>query len=237
MKISNAKSEKESPDAKNEVQVEKEQTFLVGDVFSYSTDSSSELGQFLGAFVEYTENSSEGKASRLAAFGKADPNGNGYCSLAELESFLMVVLKKKFDKEESNVLFRLFRPCYIRAFTEAKAIDEGNDDDDEYVQFSEFRKFLLYLCIYAIMYDAYLQINGSKDNDDDKKVDRAEFVSGYGNLTTYGFWVFNSLENDEAAANVFDEMSEGTDAVVFSEWCSYLMKKEKENNTTLGTAF
>jgi Ca2+-binding EF-hand superfamily protein len=222
-------------------EIEVKAPLLIGDVYSYSPEAyttSTELYRFLESFVEFSENSSEGKEKRHSAFTTADPNGNGYCSLAELESFILVALQKGFSKEESNALFRLFRPCFIRAFTSSKTFAQDHtENDDDFVQSSEFRKFVLFLCIYAVMYDAFTQLDGTKENDEDMKVNKEEFLQGYQNLKKYGFFALNSLSSNEEATFFFDEMRAEANAVVFSEWCSHLVRIEKENNTTLGGAF
>jgi len=222
-------------------EVEVKAPLLIGDVYSYSPEActtSTELYRFLESFVELSENSSEGKAKREFAFTIADPNCNGYCSLAELESFILVALQKGFSKEESNALFRLFRPCFIRAFTSSKTFAQDHtENDDDFVQSSEFRKFVLFLCIYAVMYDAFTQFDGAKGNEEDMKVNKEEFLEGYQNLTNYGFLALNSLSSNEEATLFFDEMRAGANAVVFSEWCSHLVRIEKENRTSLGGAF
>ena len=222
-------------------------SLLIGDVYSYSAEACSgsiELSQFLKTFAELTENSSEGKAKRHAAFSIADPNGNGYCSLAELESFILDSLQKSFPKEVSNALFRVFRPCFIRSFTSSKTFAQDHDANDDFVQSSEFRKFVLFLCINAIMYDAFTKLDGTMENNEDRKVNKSEFLQSYQNLKGYGFFALTALNSDVVAAAFFDEMSAGfgamsagTNTVVFSEWSSYLQKIEKENNTTLGSAF
>ncbi len=94
--------------------------------------------------------------------------GNGLCSLAELEGFMLRNLLSKFPNSgkgkdritPGNDMFKAFRPCYIRAFKDAAdyAKDDGetitgtkNAKQDDFVSKSEFRLFCTYVCIYATM--------------------------------------------------------------------------------------
>ena len=119
------------------------------------------------------ERSDLGKALRKRGFKLADPNGNGLCSLAELETFVLQTLMAAYPKdpkkkdhrgdslERGRDLFDAFRPSYIRAFTDAKdykadtgKILEGTKKatNDDFVSKGEFRLFNAYLCIYGTMF-------------------------------------------------------------------------------------
>jgi hypothetical protein len=97
-----------------------------------------------------------------------DNLGNGLCSLAELETFILQSLLSKFPNAgkgkdrttPGHDLFRAFRPCYIRAFKDAAdyAKDDGivingtkSSTQDDFVSKDEFRLFCAYVCIYASM--------------------------------------------------------------------------------------
>jgi uncharacterized membrane protein YgcG len=157
-----------------------------------------ELTDFLKCFQPLAESSERGKAKRKTAFSTADPNGNGLCSLAELEGFVLKTLLAAFPKDKKGrgkdnvggggssslakgrgvrgsqggggggdgeevrgrVLFDAFRPCYLRAFSDAKdyKADLGKvisgtkaATADDFVSKGEFRFFCAYLCIYAAM--------------------------------------------------------------------------------------
>ena len=94
--------------------------------------------------------------------------GNGLCSLAELETFVLKSLLTKYPnagkgkdlKTPGQDMFKSFRPCYIRAFKDAAdyAKDDGETikgtkgaKQDDYVSEEEFRLFCAYICIYATM--------------------------------------------------------------------------------------
>jgi hypothetical protein len=95
--------------------------------------------------------------------------GNGLCSLAELETWVLSELMKAYPKDSATKaepgrdLFDLFRPCFIRAFNDAKdykadsgKVIEGTKSatNDDFVSKGEFRLFSAYACIYAAMVSA-----------------------------------------------------------------------------------
>ena len=100
-------------------------------------------------------------------------NGNGLCSLAELEGFVLKELVTKYPKDKSKKdskgqdleygkdLFDAFRPSYIRAFNDAKdykadtgKVIEGTKKatQDDFVSFGEFKYFCQYLLIYGAIF-------------------------------------------------------------------------------------
>jgi hypothetical protein len=99
--------------------------------------------------------------------------GNGLCSLAELETFVLQSLLTKFPnkgkgKERQTPgqdLFKAFRRCFIRAFKDAAdyaqddgAVINGTNDatQDDFVSKDEFRFFCAYVCIYASMVAVFI---------------------------------------------------------------------------------
>jgi hypothetical protein len=136
------------------------------DTFAWKSSDAEPLKQFAACFYSLGQKTDAGAASRKADFKFADPNGNGLCSLAELEGFVLQKLlgaypnTKKDGPELGRDLFDLYRPCYIRAFNDAKdykadtgKVIEGTKGAtaDDFVSFGEFRLFNSYLCIYAAM--------------------------------------------------------------------------------------
>jgi len=128
--------------------------------------ASKDLFDFMACFQPLAEKDAKGEAERTKAFRGADPNGNGLCSLAELETWILGVLLAKYPKtkkdgpERGRDLWELFRPSYIRAFADAKdykhndgEVIEGtkNANADDFVSKGEFRLFNAYLCVYASM--------------------------------------------------------------------------------------
>jgi hypothetical protein len=149
---------------------------------------------FAETFEALCAETPEGEQLRIEGFLAADPNGNGLCSLAELETFVLKSLTTKYKKtgkglkmeEPGKDLFKAFRPCYIRAFTDAKdfkadtgAVIAGTKDakDDDFVSWEEFRFFCIYLIVYAAMYDAFAKIDGGgsgRDAGDDLRIELDE---------------------------------------------------------------
>ena len=131
-------------------------------------DASQDLLGMLGVFHPLAEETPEGTAACGAAWGDADNNGNGLCSLAELETWVLKALLAKYPntgkgkdlKTPGRDLWDAYRPCYIRAFKDAAdyAKDEGvtikgtkSAKQDDFVDKKEFRLFVIYVCIYAAM--------------------------------------------------------------------------------------
>lgn len=147
-----------------------------------------ELMDFLACFAPLAEENPAGEALRKEGFKSADPNGNGLCSLAELETFVLKTLVTKYPKtgkgkemkEPGKDIFTAFRPSYLRAFSDAKdyKADTGakikgakKATADDFVSVEEFRLFGAYLCIYAAMSDAFSKIDGGgagRDANDDR---------------------------------------------------------------------
>ena len=78
------------------------------------------LVRFLQVFEPLTPTTDGAKTLRIDAFRVADPNGNGLCSLAELEAstlkLLMAAYPRKGEEEEGKDLWDAFRPSFVRAF-------------------------------------------------------------------------------------------------------------------------
>jgi hypothetical protein len=129
---------------------------------------SEDLLRFISVFEPFLAKTEQGEQLRAEGFLAADPNGNGLCSLAELETFVLRELLSSFPNRGKGAerttpghdLFKTFRPCYIRAFKDAA--DFANDDNsviegtkdatqDDFVSKDEFVYFCLYVCVYASM--------------------------------------------------------------------------------------
>jgi len=138
-----------------------------------------DLYDFTAPFEPMAERSELGKALRKRGFKLADPNGNGLCSLAELETFVLQTLMQAYPKdpkkkdhrgdplERGRDLFDAYRPSYIRAFNDAKdyKADSGKVlagtkkcTADDFVSKGEFRLFCAYLGIYARMVRSVLRV-------------------------------------------------------------------------------
>merc|ERR1712187_998351 len=96
----------------------------------------------------------------------ADYNGNGYMSLAELDAYIEKKLRLEYPKKDAGLLlWKAFRPSYIRAFMDAKdvledkAIKGTRSTTDDYITFGQFKVALHYVCLYALMHDSISEID------------------------------------------------------------------------------
>jgi len=182
------------------------------------------------------------KKLRIEAWKQADPNGNGQCSLAELDGWVQKVLLLKYPKE-GEAIWKAFRPSYIRAFSDArdigadKKLGKSNCSTDDFVQARTFRVFISYLVIYGEMYDAFAQLDGGGagvSKDDDRKISPDELKKGINVLKGYSF-VFAKDLTEASADAVFKEMDDdGKGAVLLIEWCRYIEQKEQAAGTEMG---
>merc|ERR1711981_444633 len=229
--------------------------------------------KFVEMFLPFCH-AKRGKAFRKEAWRIIDNNGNGYVSLAETGKWIqnqcihsLIEEAKVKDRgtgktgkaslgkkkvrdanDEGTRLYKLFYPCYIRAFLDAADIGKNGKvrgtktaTKDDYVQRKEFRFLCSYLCIYALMYDAFSVVDGGgKDitKDDDRRISLAELkkackkFSGHPLVGTKLLAMPSSYGNVES---IFMEMdNDGKGMVLLNEWCAWLEAKEAANNTKLG---
>jgi hypothetical protein len=126
--------------------------------------------RFFECFVKFSFDNDTSKEFRRAQWAALDSNGSGHVSLAEAARWIKTVLYQVAKREEGERLYRLFYPCYIRAFTDAadagvdrkiKGMSKGTTEDD-FIQKGEFRLFASYLCIYGLMLDTFILLDGSR---------------------------------------------------------------------------
>jgi hypothetical protein len=204
----------------------------------------SDLKRFIDAFASMADQSGPAKGARAQAWMQCDPNSNGQVSLAELDGWVQKSLRHMYEEEAGDRIWKAFRPSYIRAFNDAK--DIGTDKQitatastDDYLQRGEFRLCCAYLCLYAMMYDAFALLDGGGEGvskDDDRKVTREELGAGYKKVQEkkYGFVGLNEL-NEEGLDKAFKEMDkDGKGAVMLKEWCAWIEENEKREATAWG---
>jgi len=214
--------------------------------------SSEHLCSFISCFKPMIEKSSQGRKLLIYGWGVADPNGNGLCSLAELENFVKVKLESGYPKNSKLgstnglELWAYFRPCYIRAFNDAKdykkddgTIIEGTNGStaDDFVSKAEFRLFCGYLCIYAAMYDGFSRIDGfgAGKEGDDRRIDMSEWIAGYRKISDLGFVALANVVDDTTALEAWKLMDiNGGGFVLFDEWCTYLKAAEVNQGSSIG---
>jgi len=233
---------------------------------------SNECKQFIDMFMPYTIKDAAGKKLRDEAWKAIDNNGNGYVSLAETGKWILEALKIKFleigklergtgktsstslktvcddAKEKGKALYKLYYPCYIRAFLDAADIGKNkavrgtaSATTDDYVQRSEFRFLNVYLCIYGLMYDAFAVVDGGtkgRTKDDDRRISKAELAVACPRFKGHPLVGLKQLGMPGSYGtldDIFGQMdADGKGMVLLNEWCLWLEKKESEHKTELG---
>jgi len=143
-------------------------------------------------------------------FRAFDPNGNGYISLAEADKGIRDVLKldSVFDA----------KPAIIKAFNAAKSLDtkkqrgKAREIGDAYLEFVEFRMFLVNLH----QYFEYLAVFDEIDTSNDRRIDFNEFKRAIPSLARNGVnisagdaaSVFASIDKNGGGFVLFDEFAE-----------------------------
>jgi len=215
--------------------------------------------KFVAPFAELAFTTTE---KRKSEWMHVDYNGNHIVSLAELDDYILKKLKNYYkNKDAALLLWKAFRPSYIRAFNDAKdvspnrGIKNTNLETDDYVTFSEFRYTCHYLCIYALMYDEFAYVDGKGykgevgefagpnpgkikgDEWDDRRIDESEWKAMFqtAKISGSGFVGLQNIPSENEAMEIFHEMdSDNGGMVLLKEWCEYLEKKEVDADTAIG---
>merc|ERR1712013_279413 len=140
-------------------------------------------------------------------FNEFDPNGNGILSLAEVDKGVRDVLQidEIFDA----------KPAIMRAFQIAKNRGKSNRDiGDDYIEFREFRFFLLSLRQYFEYYVAFVRC----DTNSDHKISKEEFAAAKEKIEV---WVGEI--DVEASFREID--TNGGGSILFDEFCAWAIKK------------
>jgi len=199
------------------------------------------LRDFVNVFEPYTVKSKTGHDLRHGGFKYADNNDIGYCSIVELENFIQFAIVKKFgDAKEGSNLFQMFSGSFTLAFNAAKVIDNNDDDEraNQYVSFTEFRMFNIYLCIYAAMCDTFFKISvccTASEKIEDQKISYFEWSCGHKRVINCGFVGFKNITDTNNVEFIYKIMDKsGYGMVIFKDWCDYIISAEIHKNTELG---
>jgi len=190
----------------------------------------------------YAEKTSNSLSRRKLAWSNMDPNSNGTVSLSELETWIQQELVKKYAKTDGYRIWKYFRPIYVHAFNDARAIRK--DENNDLLTKSEFRLCSSFLCFYASMADSFFSMDGAnEDNLENKdrsisleewKVAFPKFLS---NQDEYNFNAFASLKDPNVGTpeSFFSKMDNNNQGLVLlSEWFNFLKMAEILSKTKIG---
>jgi len=202
-----------------------------------------DLAEFVQYFIPLAQQTPQAKSARATAWLGADNSGNGICSLAEIDGWIQKVLIGDLGYDRAVVLWKRFRPSYIRAFNDAKDVatkkhlggnTKSTTTSDDYVTRGEFRVLNAYICIYATIYDAFTVIDGGSGvtADDDRRISLDELKKNYGAIAKYPLAGANPDDDIEAIFKKMD--SDGKGMVLLKEFCQYMEHEEQERATDIG---
>jgi Ca2+-binding EF-hand superfamily protein len=154
-----------------------------------------------------TGSDSGSKVRRKKMFRDFD-NGNGILSLAELDRAIRDIL-------EIDEIFNA-KPAILRAFQIAKNSTKSKHEcGDDYIEFREFRFFLLSLRQYFEYWVAFCRT----DTDGDRKISLEEFKKAQSMIEV---WV-GPIADIKAEFAKIDTNGGGT--ILFDEFCEWAIKK------------
>lgn len=204
--------------------------------------ASEDVKAFIDVFLPYADKTApESIQARHKEWPNADTSGNGVLSLSMVERWIQRRLSSSLNQKRGTALFKKYFPAYIRAFHAARDVPGSKNKD--YVTRPEFRLLVAYLCIFALAYDAFMQIDSSGDTgkvDDrkDQRLSRSEWLKGCQKVAKHGFLVLEPLADaDEATmGETFDAIdNDGGGMILLAEWCQYLQKTEIEAGTDMAS--
>jgi len=150
----------------------------------------------------------ESKKRRWQMFNEFDPNGNGVCSLAEVDKSVRDVLG-------IDAIFNA-KPAIMRAFQIAKDSEKSKRADigDDYLELKEFRYFLLALRQYFEYWNAFMRV----DSDGDRRINIEEFRAAKDKIEV---WVGPIADMDKEFKKI--DLN-GGGQILFDEFCKWAIK-------------
>lgn len=150
----------------------------------------------------------EERKKRKEMFSSIDMNGNGFCSLAEIDRGIQDVLLLP-------EIFKCKKPI-MRAFQAAKNKYKSKSKHGvDYIEWMEFRIFLVYLRQY---FEYWVMFNRS-DTSGDRKIDLKEFKAALSLLEKWGV----KVKDPQSEFNKIDTNHGGV--IMFDEFCQYAIDK------------
>jgi hypothetical protein len=191
-------------------------------------------------------------AARKMAWKGLDNNGNGHVSLAETGKWIQDTLTDTYGTDRGTELYKAFYPSYIRAFKDAA--DWGADNPikgtksatgDDYIQYKEFRLLAVYLCLFAVMFDAFSSVDGADNKlgagdtaGDDRRLSLAEWENALKSGLFRGHPAIGlkaAQTNAKLGKKFFQQMdADGHGMVLLNEWCEWIEDMEVEHETYWG---
>mmetsp|Transcript_9770 Transcript_9770/g.12889 ORF Transcript_9770/g.12889 Transcript_9770/m.12889 type:complete len:173 (+) Transcript_9770:191-709(+) len=148
-----------------------------------------------------TDKTAAQKKERRDMFHGFDPNGNGYLSLAECDMGL-IHLGKKVPK-----------PVILRSYKAANQVAQEDGKNrtsagESYIEFSEFRLFLVHLKKYTLLWEIFCSL----DTGNDHRIDLQEFKKGIKKLAKLGV----EIDDAEKEFKIID--ADGGGQILFEEF-------------------
>jgi len=146
-----------------------------------------------------TGKDAQSKRRRIAYFKEVDNNGNGICSLAEIDH----ACRNKWNID-------MAAQAINRAFHAARDMSPPVQDfSDDYIDFSEFRIFLVFLQHYHELHTLFLQLDASGDGrlGVDEFVQAAPLLQSWGVVIEDPVASFRHMDADGGGMVLFDEFA------------------------------
>lgn len=150
-----------------------------------------------------------GKLDRIGLFKLMDVNDNGTLSLNEIHSGIKHNLKLQEIVNCRSAIFKAFEAVRFSRGANSKL-----KKTDQFIVFSEFKRFLVYLRQYFEYYEMFERL----DADSNKKIDLYEFKAALSTLEKWGV----KIENPEKVFNEIDVNLSGY--IIFDEFCHWAIK-------------
>ena len=206
--------------------------------------TTSNAALFHQTFAILSSKSKEGLAARTSSWSQADPNGNSYISLAEIDAFILEKLKVDHGEDKGAALHREYRPAYLLAFNRSKDLAPthqatASTTSDDYLTKKEFRLFFVNLIFHVLALDCFAIVDGGGagvDANDDRRITPQELEDAASDsISQYGFVGLKDAKDGAGAAGVFAKMDANDGGIVLlDEFCAYLIAKEIEGKTDIG---
>ena len=150
----------------------------------------------------------EERKKRREMFSAIDMNGNGYVSLAEIDRGIQDVLNLP-------EVFNCKKPI-MRAFQAAKTKYKAKSKySDDYIEWMEFRIFLVYLRQYFEYWVMFERVDASGDH----KISLDEFKKAIPTMKKWGVVITDPVKEFKKIAK------NGGGSIMFDEFCTYAIQK------------